>query len=93
LDESSQSSKVGSASRVGLDVNTPLLRVQAKGSQGTLAAKVLELIDMLVTSVVTGTGKTFRVLVGQSSTIGLNGSLRSEVLKEKGIRLSFILFS
>lgn len=80
LDHGGQGSKVGGGSGVGLDVDTPLLSGETEGLKGTLAAEVLDQIDVLVATVVTGTGETLRVLVGQGGSIGLHDSLGGEVL-------------
>lgn len=74
LDESSEGSKVGSRSRVWLDVDTPDSGVKVEGLKGTLAGEVLELVNILVTTVVTSTGETFRVLVGEDGSVGLHDS-------------------
>ena len=48
--------------------------------QGPLAAEVFELVDPLVTTVVTGPRKTLGILVGQDRAIGLDGSTAGQVL-------------
>lgn len=80
LDHGSQGSKVSGGSRVGLDVDTPLLGGETEGVKGTLAAEVLDLIDVLVATVVTGTGETLGVLVGQGGSVGLHDGLGGKVL-------------
>lgn len=80
LDHGGQGSEVGGRSRVRLDVDTPLLGGETKGLEGTLAAEVLDLVDVLVTTVVTGTGETLGVLVGQGGAVGLHDGLGGEVL-------------
>lgn len=80
LDHGGQGSKVGGGSRVRLDVDTPLLGRETEGLKGTLAAEVLDHINVLVATVVTGTRETLRVLVGQGGSVGLHDGLRGEVL-------------
>jgi hypothetical protein len=46
-----------------LYVDTPFLRVQTKGLEGTLLTESLGLVDELVSAVVTCSGISFRVLV------------------------------
>lgn len=56
--------EVGGRSRKALDVDTPLLRVDVEGLEGTALAEKLDLVDVLVATIVTSTGVTLRVLVG-----------------------------
>lgn len=66
--------------RVRLDVDAPLCGVEVERLEGTLAAQNLELVDVLVTTIVTSVGETFRVLVGQDGAVGLHGGLTCQVL-------------
>lgn len=52
------------ATAQALYVDTPLLRVQTEGLEGTLLAEQLDRVDVLVATVVSGTGVTLGVLVG-----------------------------
>lgn len=45
--------------RVRLNVDTPFLRVESESFKSPLAAKLLDLVNELVASVVTGAGKTW----------------------------------
>jgi len=45
-----------------LDVDTPDLRVETEGGESPGSTEVLENIDVLVSSVVSSSGKTLRVL-------------------------------
>ncbi|RUS23247.1 hypothetical protein BC937DRAFT_89717 [Endogone sp. FLAS-F59071] len=80
LDQSSESRKVGGRARVGLDVDTPDFGIQMEGFQSTLAADVFDLIDVLVTAIVSGTRETFRIFVGQRGCVGFHNRERGEVL-------------
>ena len=53
---------------------------KVEGLQSTFTAENLELVDVLVTTVGAGSGKTFRVLVGQDGSIGLHGGLNYQIL-------------
>ena len=81
VEESSVDGEVGRGSRVWLDVDTPLFGVQAVGLEGTLLAHDLDLVNNLVTSVVTGVGKTLRVLVGEGGSQTFHDGLGGEVLR------------
>lgn len=80
VDQGGERGKVGGGSRVRLDVDTPELGVEVEGLEGTLSAQVLEDVDVLVSSVVSGAGETFRVLVGEHRSVGLHNSQRGQVL-------------
>lgn len=80
VNERSKGSKVGSRSRVGLDVDTPDLGVQVESLQGTLSAQVFEDVNVLVSSIVSGTRKTLGVLVGEHGAVGLHDGQRGQVL-------------
>lgn len=56
--------KVGRAAAEALNIDTPLLGVNIEGLESTTLAKQLNLVDVLVTAVVTSTGQALRVLVG-----------------------------
>ena len=73
--------QVGRAATQALNVDTPLGRVEVEGLQGTSLACELDGIDVLVTTVVTGTGVTLGVLVGHGRTKGIENGVRSEVLR------------
>jgi len=49
-------------SPVRLDIDTPLLGVEAVGGKGTVTAKVLHLIHNFITTIVPGTRETLSVL-------------------------------
>ena len=73
--------QVGRAAAKALDVDTPLSGVQVEGLEGTVLASGFDSIDVLVTTVVTGTRITLGVLVGHGSTKGLEDSRGGEVLR------------
>ena len=80
VDQGSERGKVGSGSRVRLNVDSPDLGVEVERLEGSLSAQVLEDIDVLVTSVVSGTGKTLGVLVGKHGSVGFHDGQRGQVL-------------
>lgn len=92
---------LGGRTRVWLDVDSPDLGVEVECLQGSLSTKVLEDIDVLnvsicsthshikthlVTTVVSSSGETLRVLVGQHGSVGLHDSERGQVLKSQPAR-------
>mmetsp|Transcript_71897 Transcript_71897/g.120583 ORF Transcript_71897/g.120583 Transcript_71897/m.120583 type:complete len:278 (-) Transcript_71897:232-1065(-) len=58
VQKTSENRKVGRTSGVWLNIDSPLLRVQAVCGQRTLLAQVLDLIDELVSTIVTSTTLT-----------------------------------
>lgn len=66
--------------RIWLHVDTPLGWVKVEGGQSTLAAEHFELIDVLVTTIVTCSRETFGVLVGQDRAIRLHRSQTRQIL-------------
>mmetsp|Transcript_5080 Transcript_5080/g.12116 ORF Transcript_5080/g.12116 Transcript_5080/m.12116 type:complete len:363 (-) Transcript_5080:194-1282(-) len=73
--QGSVNGKVGWRSRVWLDIDTPLFRVQSVCLQSTLLAEFFHLIDNFVSPVVTSMWKTFGVFVGQSRSQTVNNGL------------------
>lgn len=73
--------QVGRRATQALDVDTPLLRVQVESLEGTLLAGDLNGIDVLVTTIVTGTGVTLGVLVGHGRTKSIEDGVGGEVLR------------
>lgn len=87
--------QVGRAATQALNVDAPLGRVEVEGLQGTGLACELDGIDVLITTVVTGTGVTLGVLVGHGRTKGVENGVRSEVLRsdqDYGFTLTLNLF-
>ena len=68
------------AARVGLDVDTPLGRVEVERLESTLPAQHFELVDPLVTTVIPRTRETLRVLVREDGAICLHDGLTRQVL-------------
>lgn len=56
VDQGGESRKVGGRTRVGLDIDTPDLGVEVEGLESSVSAQVLEDVDVLVTTVVSGPG-------------------------------------
>ena len=73
--------EVGGRSRVGLDVHSPLGGVEVVSLESTLLAELLNLVNELVTSVVTVSGVTLRILVGEARSQAFHDSSGGEVLR------------
>mmetsp|Transcript_5554 Transcript_5554/g.15704 ORF Transcript_5554/g.15704 Transcript_5554/m.15704 type:complete len:304 (-) Transcript_5554:314-1225(-) len=72
--------EVGRRPREGLHVHSPLFRVEPESLESSLLAKALCHVNELVTSVVSRTWITFRVLVGHDTSQSLHDGLACEVL-------------
>jgi hypothetical protein len=72
--------QIGRTATQTLDVDTPFGGVQVEGLKGTHLASQFDGIDMLVTTVVTGTRVTLRVLVGHGRAQSIEDSTGGEVL-------------
>ena len=64
--------EVGRAARETLDIDGPLLRVEFERIEGALLGQVLDLVDILVSTVVAGSRVALRVLVGQARSLELH---------------------
>lgn len=73
--------QVGRAATQALDVDTPLGGVQTEGLESTLLAGDLNGINVLVTTVVTSTGVTLRVLVTHGRAQSVEDGAGGEVLR------------
>lgn len=73
--------QVGRAATQALDVDTPLGGVQVEGLESTLLAGDLNGINVLVTTVVTSTGVTLRVLVAHGRAQSIEDGAGGEVLR------------
>lgn len=71
--------EIGRASAQALDVDTPLLGIQSKSLEGTLLAKKLYGINVLIATVVTGTRVSLGVLVGHGGAEGIKDGARSDI--------------
>lgn len=67
-------------SRQTLNVDTPLLSVEVERLESTLLAESLDRVDVLVTTIVTGTGVSLRVLVGHGGAESIVDSAGGDVL-------------
>jgi hypothetical protein len=83
VDQGGESRKIGSRTRVGLDVDTPDLGVEVECLKSSVSAQVLEDVDVLVTTVVSSSGQTLGVLVGQHGAVGLHNGQRGQVLEKQ----------
>lgn len=79
------------ATAQALDVDTPLLWVEAKGLESTRLAQKLDRVNMLVSAVVTGAGVALGVLVGHGRAKSIKDGARSDILggdEEDGLALA-----
>ena len=86
--------QVGRASTEALDVDTPLLGVNVEGLESTLLAEELDLVDVLVATIVTGTGVTLGVLVGHGGAKSIEDGAGGDVLggdEDNGLTLALDL--
>ncbi len=80
LQQSSVNCEVSRRSRVRLHIDTPFRRVKMESLESSLLTQILNLVNELVPSIVASARKTFRVLVGESTTQSFDDSLRGEIL-------------
>jgi hypothetical protein len=73
--------EVGWRARVWLDIDAPLRRIKSVGSQSTVLAHSLDLVNDLISTVVTSTRKTLGVFVGQNGAQAFNYCLGGEVFR------------
>lgn len=86
--------QVGRATAKALNVDTPLGGVQVEGLESTLLAGDLHGIDVLVATIVTGTGVTLGVLVAHGRAKGIEDGTGGEVLRgnqDNGLTLTLNL--
>jgi hypothetical protein len=76
-----QRGKYTYTTRVRLDVNAPLFRVEFEGLEGPFATEDLELVDILVPTIITGIWEAFGVFIGQDGAIGLHRCTTGEILR------------
>lgn len=72
---------IDTESELTLDINAPSIRLEAESFQSTFLAQSLGLVDVLVTSVVSGSGVSLRVLVLHDTAQSLEHRLGCEVLR------------
>lgn len=73
--------QVGRAAAQALNVDAPFLRVKAECLKSSLLAEQLDGVNVLVSSVVTGTGVALGVLVGHGRTERIEDGTRGDVLR------------
>lgn len=73
------------AAGVGLDVDTPLGRIEVERLESTLPAQHLELVDPLVATVVPRIRETLRVLVRKNGAVGLHDGLTRQILENVSV--------
>jgi hypothetical protein len=66
--------------RQALNIDAPLIGGDAEGLERALLAQQLNLVDLLVTAIVSGTGVALRVLVGHDGSESIVDGTRSDVL-------------
>mmetsp|Transcript_25925 Transcript_25925/g.54060 ORF Transcript_25925/g.54060 Transcript_25925/m.54060 type:complete len:435 (+) Transcript_25925:409-1713(+) len=79
--ESRVDGKVSGRARVGLDIDAPFFRIQSVGGQGAFLAHDFDLIDHLITSVITSVWETFRILVRQGGSQTVHDGAAGEVFR------------
>ena len=87
--------QVGRATTQALDVDTPLFRIEVEGLESTSLACKLNGIDVLVTTVVTSSRVSLRVLVAHGRSKSIEDSTGSEVLggnQDNGFTLTLDFF-
>ena len=87
--------QVGRATTQALNVNTPLLRIEAESLESTSLAGKLNGINVLITTIVTSSRITLRVLVGHGRAKCIENSTRGEVLggnQDNGYTLALDFF-
>jgi hypothetical protein len=83
------------ATAQALYIDTPLLRVQSESLKGALLAEQLDRINVLVATVVSGTGVTFGVLVRHGRTERIENGAGRDILggdEEDRLALTLDLF-
>lgn len=80
VEEGGVGSEIRRATGVGLDVDSPGSGIQVERLEGAVAAEVLDLVDELVTTIVTIPRHALGVLVGEGAAEGLDDRERGEVL-------------
>lgn len=86
--------QVGRAAGQSLDIDAPLGRVKVESLESTLLAKQLDLVNVLVTTVVTGTGQTLGVLVGHGRAKSVEDGAGGNILgsnEDNGLPLTLDL--
>jgi hypothetical protein len=86
--------EVGRAATEALDIDTPFLRVDVEGLEGTALAQQLDLINVLVATIVASAGVALRVLVGHGGTKSIENGTGSDVLRgdeDNGLALALDL--
>ena len=87
--------QVGRATTQALDVDTPLVGLEVEGLQSTSLACKLNGINVLVTTIVTSSRISLRVLVGHGRAKSIEDSTGSEVLRgnqDNGFTLALDFF-
>ena len=73
--------EVGRATAQALDVDAPLGAINVEGLEGTLLAKKLDLINVLVATIVPSAGVALRVLVGHGGAKGIENGTGRDIFR------------
>lgn len=79
VEQSCVGGEIGRATGVGLDVDAPPGGIEAVGSEGAGAAKILDGVDVLVPAVVAVSGHALGVLISEGATKGFDDGEGGEV--------------
>jgi hypothetical protein len=72
-------------SRIGLYIDAPNLGIEIESLQSPFLAKSLKNVDVLVSTVVSSTGKALGILVRQERPISFHGGAARQVLEKKTV--------
>ena len=80
LEKASVNLKVSRGSRIRLDIDAPLIGVEAVSLKRAGLTKPLNLVNLLIPTVVAGTGEALSILVGEGGAKAIDHSLGGKVL-------------
>lgn len=74
-------SKIGGTTRVRLNIHTPFFGLQSVRDECSIPREILNLVDKLIASVISGTWVSLTVLICEAATQRFKNKLVSEVLR------------